>query len=104
MRLEVFQPAEILLLGDSSRHSVCLLPLLLVSGEAGADDRRGRRLLVEAAEVEDREAVGGSLRPLEADGSQGEVGGESLREGGGAKLADLTSTTHSPAQTWNIMI
>ena len=99
--LEILQLAEILLLGQSSRHCMGFLPLLLVSTEAGPEDRRGWRVLVEAeaAEVEDGEAVGGGLRPLETDGAEGEVGGEGLREGSGAQLANFTSSSHSPAQT-----
>ena len=94
MALEVLQSAEILLLGHSPRHGVCLLSLLLVPDQASAEDTGGWRVLVEAAEVEDGEAVGGRLCPL-----QGEMGGQGLGERGGAQLADLTSPTHSPAQT-----
>ena len=99
--LEILQLAEILLLGQSSRHCMGFLPLFLVATEAGPEDRRGWRVLVEAeaAEVEDGEAVGGGLRPLETDGAKGEVGGEGLGEGSGAQLADFTSAANSPAQT-----
>lgn len=101
MALEILQLAEILLLGQSPGHRVGFLPLLLVTTEAGPEDGRGWRVLVEAeaAEVEDGEAVGGGLRPLEADGAKGKVGGEGLGEGSEAQLANLTSASHSPAQT-----
>ena len=100
MSLKILQLAEIFLLGHTSRHSVGFLPLLLLSTKAGAEDRRGWRVFVEAeaAEVEHGEAVGGSLRSLKANGAQGEVGGESLGEGSVAKLTDPTPTPHSPAQ------
>ena len=66
MSLKILQLAEIFLLGQTSRHSVGFLPLLLLSTKAGAEDRRGWRVFVEAeaAEIENGEAVGGSLRSL----------------------------------------